>query len=96
MKKTISFGMIWAASSAMMLGLTWTAMASAQPKIAPKATSTAATGDYGYTFTDDDVRGGGMAASDSVIHAGRFIKREGLIRPRTSFVQDMLKSVENL
>ena len=51
---------------------------------------------YTYTFTDDPLAAGGFGANDArIVVAGRPI-RTTLIRPRTSFVAEMLKTVENL
>lgn len=51
---------------------------------------------YGYTFEDDPLNAGGFGPSDATIRVRPRAARTTLIRPRTSFVPEMLKSVENL
>jgi uncharacterized membrane protein len=51
---------------------------------------------YGYTFTDDPLSAGGFGPNDATIRVRPNAVRNTLIRPRTSFVPEMLKSVENL
>ncbi len=51
---------------------------------------------YGYEFTDDNLSAGGFGPNDSTIRVRQGAQRSLLIRPRTSFVPEMLKSVENL
>lgn len=61
---------------------------------APKTT---AGGDgYGYEFSDDPLAAGGFGPGDATIRVRPGPVRTTLIRPRTSFVPEMLKSVENL
>jgi hypothetical protein len=64
------------------------------------ATTTAggsgASGDYGYKFEDDPLAAGGFGPSDATIRVRPGPVRTTLIRPRTSFVPEMLKSVENI
>ena len=50
---------------------------------------------YGYTFTDDPLSAGGFGPNDATIRVRPNAVRNTLIRPRTSFVPEMLKSVEN-
>jgi hypothetical protein len=62
-------------------------------------TATAApggTGDYGYKFEDDPLSAGGFGPADATIRVRPGPVRTTLIRPRTSFVPEMLKSVENI
>jgi hypothetical protein len=54
------------------------------------------TGDYGYKFEDDPLAAGGFGPSDATIRVRPGPVRTTLIRPRTSFVPEMLKSVENI
>jgi len=61
----------------------------------PKAQGGAADG-YGYSFEDDPLSAGGLAPTDATIKVRPGPVRTTLIRPRTSFVPEMLKSVENL
>lgn len=51
---------------------------------------------YGYEFTDDPLSAGGFGPNDSTIRVRAKAQRTTLIRPRTSFVPEMLKSVEDL
>jgi hypothetical protein len=51
---------------------------------------------YGYEFSDDPLSAGGFGPNDATIRVRPGPVRTTLIRPRTSFVPDMLKSVENL
>jgi len=51
---------------------------------------------YGYEFTDDPLNAGGFGPNDATIRVRPGPVRTTLIRPRTSFVPEMLKSVANL
>jgi len=51
---------------------------------------------YGYEFSDDPLSAGGFGPNDATIRVRPGPVRQTLIRPRTSFVPEMLKSVENL
>ena len=51
---------------------------------------------YGYEFDDDPLNAGGFGPNDATIRVRKGAARTTLIRPRTSFVPEMLKSVENL
>ena len=51
---------------------------------------------YGYEFSDDPLSAGGFGPNDATIRVRPGAVRTTLIRPRTSFVPEMLKSVENL
>jgi hypothetical protein len=51
---------------------------------------------YGYEFTDDPLNAGGFGPNDATIRVRPGPVRTTLIRPRTTFVPEMLKSVENL
>ena len=70
---------------------------------APKAAGAPAAGGgggkdegYGYEFSDDPLAAGGFGPNDATIRVRPGPVRTTLIRPRTSFVPEMLKSVENL
>jgi hypothetical protein len=63
---------------------------------APPAGGSGAGGDYGYKFEDDPLSAGGFGPSDATIRVRPGPVRTTLIRPRTSFVPEMLKSVENI
>jgi len=51
---------------------------------------------YGYEFDDDPLAAGGFGPNDATIRVRPGPVRTTLIRPRISFVDNMLKSVENL
>ncbi|HLV65444.1 MAG TPA: hypothetical protein VKY73_06515 [Polyangiaceae bacterium] len=51
---------------------------------------------YGYEFEDDPLNAGGFGPNDATIRVRPRAARTTLIRPRTSFVTEMLKSVENI
>ena len=51
---------------------------------------------YCYEFSDDPLPAGGFGPNDATIRVRPGPVRTTLIRPRTSFVPEMLKSVENL
>jgi hypothetical protein len=51
---------------------------------------------YGYEFEDDPLAAGGFGPNDSRIRVRRGAQRATLIRPRTHFIPELLKSVENL
>ncbi len=51
---------------------------------------------YGYEFEDDPLNAGGFGPNDATIRVRPAAARTTLIRPRTTFVPEMLKSVENL
>jgi len=63
---------------------------------APAAGGSGGNGDYGYKFEDDPLAAGGFGPSDATIRVRPGPVRTTLIRPRTSFVPEMLKSVENI
>jgi hypothetical protein len=51
---------------------------------------------YGYEIDDDPLAAGGFGPSDATIRVRPRAARTTLIRPRIQFVDEMLKSVENL
>ena len=63
---------------------------------APKASGGGRDEGYGYEFSDDPLAAGGFGPNDATIRVRPGPVRTTLIRPRTSFVPEMLKSVENL
>ena len=99
MKKQLTVGLI-------AIGMLFTAtQAFAQGKpaaggAAPAAGAAAAGGGkdegYAYSFSDDPLSAGGFGPNDATIRVRPGPVRTTLIRPRTSFVPEMLKSVENL
>lgn len=62
----------------------------------PPARRTEAETGYGYVFQDDPLAAGGLTSSDARITFRPGAFRSTLIRPRTNFVPQMLRSVENL
>lgn len=92
-------------TAAMAVGFAVVAVAPrvfAQAAAAPAAGGDAAGGGggsgegYGYEFDDDPLNAGGFGPSDATIRVRPRAARTTLIRPRTSFVPEMLKSVENI
>lgn len=83
--------------SAVTVGLICTL---ATPAFAQEAAEPAAAGGggegYGYEFEDDPLNAGGFGPNDATIKVRPRAARTTLIRPRTSFVTEMLKSVENI
>jgi hypothetical protein len=75
------------------LVLAWSATASADPPKQPRPERVDA---YGYTFTDDSLLGGAFGPVGTTILIRPGACRYTLIRPRTTFVVEMLKSVETL
>ncbi len=63
---------------------------------APAAKDSKGGDGYGYEFSDDPLSAGGFGPNDATIRVRPGPVRTTLIRPRTSFVPEMLKSVENL
>jgi hypothetical protein len=49
---------------------------------------------YGYTFDDDPLSAGGFGPNDTVIKVRAKAAKTTLIRPRISFVTELIKSVE--
>ena len=81
----------WGAVAMAALGvLLFTTEALAQGKAGKKEEG------YGYDFSDDPLAAGGFGPNDATIRVRPGPVRTTLIRPRTSFVPEMLKSVENL
>ena len=85
------------------LGLTASLLASSAfaqaAKETPAAGGDAAGGNgegYGYEFDDDPLSAGGFGPNDATIKVRPKAARTTLIRPRTHFIPEMLKSVENI
>jgi len=76
--------------------LLFSSVAMAQEPGAAGAKATEEKGGYGYEFSDDPLNAGGFGPGDATIRVRPGPIRATLIRPRTSFVPEMLKSVENL
>lgn len=51
---------------------------------------------YGYEFEDDPLAAGGFGPNDSMIRVRRGAQRSTLIKPRTQFITELLKSVESI
>ncbi len=88
MNKSIHWGAMAIAATGVLL---LTSEALAQGKPAGKKED-----GYGYEFSDDPLSAGGFGPNDATIRVRPGPVRTTLIRPRTSFVPEMLKSVENL
>ena len=58
------------------------------------ATVTAVDGHDVYDFPDDPLMGGGIGANVAQVSVLRHAARASLVRPRLSFVPEMLKSTE--
>jgi len=86
-----SMKMVLVGVSAGLLSLVVTSAAFAQ-EVATQDTSDG----YGYSFDDDPLNAGGFGPNDATIRVRAKAARTTLIRPRTSFVPEMLKSVENI
>ncbi len=82
-----------ASLSGLMVGL---ALVLASPSVFAQAKNTDGDGGYGYEFSDDPLNAGGFGPNDATIRVRPTAARTTLIRPRTSFVPEMLKSVENI
>lgn len=96
MKKRAVAGLV----GVLLLAL-WSGSAFAQQAPGAGAAATKPTGGgkdegYGYEFADDPLAAGGFGPNDATIRVRPGPVRTTLIRPRTSFVPEMLKSVENL
>jgi len=86
----------WSAGFLAAVALTVLASAAlAQPKAGAAGAGKKEDG-YGYEFSDDPLNAGGFGPNDATIRVRPGPVRTTLIRPRTSFVPEMLKSVENL
>jgi hypothetical protein len=51
---------------------------------------------YTYAFKDDPLDAGGLNANEERLRVASHVIRTTLIRPRTTFVAELLKTVENL
>lgn len=93
MRKSSRFTAAIAAGICVMLVAPF---ALAQTKAADAAGGGKKDAGYGYEFSDDPLNAGGFGPNDATIRVRPGPIRTTLIRPRTSFVPEMLKSVENL
>lgn len=79
-------------SLVVLSSLTLSSLASAEPKAGDPKNDRG----YAYTFTDDSMLGSGIASTGIMIPVLAKARKDVLIRPRLQFVQQMIKSVENL
>jgi hypothetical protein len=88
MKRHRSYGVLFV----LALATTSATAAAEKPKPAPPTNADG----YSYSFTDDSLLAGatGVTGIQLVMRPGGI--RATLIRPRTAFVVELLKSVENL
>ena len=95
--KRILFGVVAAAFLFTSVSAFAQAPAPGGAGAAPKASGGGGKDEgYGYEFSDDPLAAGGFGPNDATIRVRPGPVRTTLIRPRTSFVPEMLKSVENL
>lgn len=52
--------------------------------------------DQSVVFKDDPLAAGGFGPSDVILHVPPTPKRVTLVRPRTQFIPELLKTVESL
>ena len=90
MARFIAARLIAIAAAGVLIGLAPTVFAQAKDAKADDKEG------YGYEFDDDPLNAGGFGPNDATIRVRPRAARTTLIRPRTSFVPEMLKSVENL
>ena len=83
-----------AALMSISLGVAFVAMTSTA--FAQGAKESSAADGYGYEFDDDPLSAGGFGPNDSRIRVRKGAQRSTLIKPRTQFITELLKSVENL
>ncbi len=95
MTKT-KIGLIGFVVSTVLLSAASPSFAQDAPASGAAPGGTSGTGDYGYKFDDDPLSAGGFGPADATIRVRPGPVRTTLIRPRTSFVPEMLKSVENI
>ena len=51
---------------------------------------------YTYAFLDDPLDAGGLGTNEAHIRVASHVIRTTLTRPRTTFVAELLKTIENL
>jgi hypothetical protein len=96
MRRSKKFVLGGLAAAAMVLLVTEAYAQEGGGGVSNTASATSGQGDYGYKFEDDPLAAGGFGPSDATIRVRPGPVRTTLIRPRTSFVPEMLKSVENI
>jgi hypothetical protein len=77
-----------------LLGLSLSAVVFASPSLAQTKRADA-DGSF-YEFSDDDMLGDTISSNTAILRIRPIAAKVSLIRPRASFVAEMLKSVENL
>jgi len=82
--------------SVMLLASSAWAQEAAVAKDAPAGAGDKGGEGYGYEFSDDPLAAGGFGPNDATIKVRPKAARTTLIRPRTHFIPEMLKSVENI
>lgn len=95
MNRSIRAGLLAVAVSGVVVSTSAFALAQAKETAGEKGAGDKPDG-YGYEFDDDPLSAGGFGPNDAQIRVRKKAPRVTLIRPRTSFVPEMLKSVENL
>lgn len=90
MKKTLSFAFL-----AVTL-VAFAAPAFADETAKPPASKEAKSKDYGYTFEDDPLSSNVQGTTGFILKLRPPAARQLLLRPRVSFVPEMLKTVESL
>jgi len=88
--KTLKSGLAGAAAVGFVLSLSLNAAAQGVKE------SESGSDGYGYEFEDDPLSAGGFGPNDSRIRVRKGAQRSTLIKPRTQFISELLKSVENL
>jgi len=87
------------ALAAAVVSLVVPALASAQGTQVKKAAAAAEAAEdgrsYEYKFGDDDLLGSGIGLDTPILRVGTMAIRSQLIRPRTNFVPELLKSAES-
>ena len=86
----------WLTGGLLAAALVFAASESRAQDVQSTPGGTSGSGDYGYKFSDDPLSAGGFGPNDATIRVRPGPVRTTLIRPRTSFVPEMLKSVENI
>ncbi len=90
------FSALWAAAAEAQQPAAPAAAPAAKPGARASASATKKDEGYAYEFTDDPLAAGGLSPNDATIRVRPGPVRSTLIKPRVSFVPEMLKSVENL
>ncbi len=84
----------WIVVSVLLMGALAAPSVAADESSAPTATKNES--GYRYNFDDDPLQAGGLGPLGSRITLMARVARATLIRPRTAFVAELLKSVEHL